>query len=106
MKDNRDILKAFIHSIITLVLLYVLLNANISFMNDILKFIVAIYLLVVFMFHITFIFARCLNLRTLFKGRIGNGVSIFEETYVKLGFAIFLLPLILIVESLIPESYG
>lgn len=30
---------------------------------------------------------------------------LFEETYVKLGFAIFLLPLILIVESLIPESY-
>lgn len=105
MKDNRDILKAFIYSLITLVLLYVLLNANISFMNDILKFIVAIYLLVVFMFHITFIFARCLNLRTLFKGRIGNGASIFEEIYVKLGFAIFLLPLILIVESLIPESY-
>lgn len=105
MKDNRDILKAFIHSLITLVLLYVLLNANISFMNDILKFIVAIYLLVVFMFHITFIFARCLNLRTLFNGRIGNGAIIFEETYVKLGFAIFLLPLILIVESLIPESY-
>lgn len=105
MKDNRDILKAFIRSLITLVLLYVLLNANISFMNDILKFIVAIYLLVVFMFHITFIFARCLNLRTLFKGRIGNGAIIFEETYVKLGFAIFLLPLILIVESLIPESY-
>lgn len=105
MKDSRDILKAFIHSLITLVLLYVLLNANISFMNDILKFIVAIYLLVVFMFHITFIFARCLNLRTLFKGRIGNGAIIFEETYVKLGFAIFLLPLILIVESLIHESY-
>lgn len=80
MKDNRDILKAFIHSLITMVLLYVLLNANISFMNDILKFIVAIYLLVVFMFHITFIFTRCLNLRTLFKGRIGNGASIFEET--------------------------
>ena len=89
MKDNRDILKAFIHNLITLVLLYVLLNANISFMNDILKFIVAIYLLVVFMFHITFIFARCLNLRTLFKGRIGNGAIIFEETYVKLVFAIF-----------------
>lgn len=105
MKDNKDILKAFIHSLITLVLLYVLLNANISFMNDILKFIVAIYLLVVFMFHITFIFTRCLNLRTLFKGRIGNGASIFEETYVKLGFTVFLLPLILIVESLIPESY-
>lgn len=105
MKDNRDILKAFIHSLITLVLLYVLLNANISFMNDILKFIVAIYLLVVFMFHITFIFARCLDLRTLFKGRIGNGASIFEETYVKLGFTVFLLPLVLIVESLIPESY-
>ena len=105
MKDNMDTLKAFIHSLITLVLLYVLLNANISFMNNILKFIVAIYLLVVFMFHITFIFTRCLNLRTLFKGRIGNGASIFEETYVKLGFAIFLLPLILIVESLIPESY-
>lgn len=105
MKDNKDILKAFIHSMITLVLLYVLLNANISFMNDILKFIVAIYLLIVFMFHITFIFARCLNLRTLFKGRIGNGAIIFEETYVKLGFAVFLLPLILIVESLIPESY-
>ena len=105
MKDNRDILKAFIHSLITLVLLYVLLNANISFMNDILKFIVAIYLLVVFMFYITFIFTRCLNLRTLFKGRIGNGASIFEETYVKLGFTVFLLPLVLIVESLIPESY-
>lgn len=105
MKDNRDILKAFIHSLITLVLLYVLLNANISFMNDIVKFVIVIYLLVVFMFHITFIFTRCLNLRTLFKGRIGNGASIFEETYVKLGFAIFLLPLILIVESLIPESY-
>lgn len=105
MKDNRDILKAFIHSLITLVLLYVLLNANISFMNDILKSIVAIYLLVVFMFHITFIFARCLNLRTLFKGRIGNGASIFEETYVKFGFTVFLLPLVLIVESLIPESY-
>lgn len=105
MKDNKDILKTFIHSLITLVLLYVLLNANISFMNDILKFIVAIYLLVVFMFHITFIFTRCLNLRTLFKGRIGNGASIFEETYVKLGFTVFLLPLILIVESLIPESY-
>ena len=105
MKDNRDILKAFIHSLITLVLLYVLLNANISFMNDIVKFVIVIYLLVVFMFHITFIFTRCLNLRTLFKGRIGNGASIFEETYVKLGFAIFLLPLILMVESLIPESY-
>ena len=105
MKDNRDILKAFIHSLITLVLLYVLLNANISFMNDILKFIVAIYLLVVFMFPITFSFTRCLNLRTLFKGRIGNGASIFEETYVKLGFTVFLLPLVLIVESLIPESY-
>lgn len=105
MKDNRDILKAFIHSIITLVLLYVLLNANISFMNDILKFIFTIYLLVVFMFHITFIFTRCLNLRTLFKGRIWNGASIFEETYVKLGFTVFLLPLVLIVESLIPESY-
>lgn len=105
MKDNRDILKAFIHSLITLVLLYVLLNVNISFMNDILKFIVAIYLLVVFMLHITYIFTRCLNLRTLFKGRIGNGASIFEETYIKLGFTVFLLPLILIVESLIPESY-
>lgn len=105
MKDNRDILKSFIHSLITLVLLYVLLNANISFMNDILKFIVAIYLLVVFMFHITFIFTRCLNLRTLFKGRIWNGASIFEETYVKLGFTVFLLHLVLIVESLIPESY-
>lgn len=105
MKDNRDILKAFMHSLITLVLLYVLLKANISFMNDILKFIVAIYLLVVFMFHITFICTRCLNSRTLFKGRIVNGAIIFEETYVKLGFAIFLLPLILIVESLIPESY-
>lgn len=105
MIDNKDILKAFIHSLITLVLLYVFLNANISFMNEILKFIVAIYLLVVFMFHITFIFTRCLNLRTLFKGRIGNVASIFEETYVKLGFTVFLLPLILIVESLIPESY-
>lgn len=105
MKDNMDILKAFINSLITLVLLYVSLNANISFMNDILKFIVAIYLLVVFMFHITFIFTRCLNLRTLFKGRIGNGASIFEETYVKLGFTVFLLPLVLIVDSLIPESY-
>lgn len=105
MKDNKDILKAFIHSMITLVLLCVLLNVNISLINDIVKFVIAIYLLVVFMFHITFIFARCLNLRTLFKGRIGNGAIIFEETYVKLGFAIFLLPLILIVESLIPESY-
>lgn len=105
MKDNRDILKAFIHSLITLVLLCVLLYTNISFMNDIVKFIVEIYLLVVFMFHITFIFTRCLNLRTLFKGRIGNGASIFEETYVKLGFTVFLLPLVLIVESLIPESY-
>lgn len=105
MKDNRDVLKAFIHSLITLVLLYVLLNVNISFMNDILKFIVAIYLLVVFMLHITYIFTRCINLRTLFKVRIGNGASIFEETYVKLGFTVFLLPLILIVESLIPESY-
>ena len=67
MKDNKDILKAFIHSMITLVLLYVLLNTNIiNFINDIVKFIVAIYLLVVFMFHITFIFTRCLNLRTLF----------------------------------------
>lgn len=105
MKDNRDILKAFIHSLITLGLLCVLLYTNISFMNDIVKFIVAIYLLIVFMLHITFIFTRCFNLRTLFKGRIGNGAIIFEETYVKLGFAIFLLPLILIVESLIPESY-
>lgn len=105
MKDNRDILKAFIHSLITLVLLYVLLNANISFMNDILKFIIAIYLLVVFMLHITFICTRCLNLRTLFKGMIWNGAIIFEETYVKLGFIVFLLPLVLIVESLIPESY-
>lgn len=105
MKDNRNILKAFIHSLITLGLLQVLLYTNISFMNDIVKFIVEIYLLVVFMFHNTFIFIRCLNLRTLFKGRIGNGAIIFEETYVKLGFAIFLLPLILIVESLIPESY-
>lgn len=105
MKDDKDILKDFIHSMITLLLLYVLFNANISFINDIVKFIVAIYLLVVFMFHITFIFTRCLNLRTLFKGRIGNGASIFEETYVKLGFTVFLLPLVLIVESLIPESY-
>ena len=105
MKDNKDILKAFIHSMITLLLLYVLFNTNISFINDIVKFIIAIYLLVVFMFHITFIFARCLNLRTLFNGRIGNGASIFEETYVKLGFIVFLLPLVLIVESLIPESY-
>lgn len=105
MKDDKDILKAFIHSMITLLLLYVLFNANISFINDIVKFIVAIYLLVVFMFHITFIFTRCLNLRTLFKGRIGNGASIFEETYVKLWFTVFLLPLVLIVESLIPESY-
>ena len=68
MKDNRDILKAFIYSLITLVLLYVLLNVNISLIKDIVKFVIAIYLLVVFMFHITFIFARCLNLRTLFKG--------------------------------------
>lgn len=105
MKDNKDILKAFIHSMITLVLLCVLLNVNISLINDIVKFVIAIYLLVVFMFHITFIFARCLNLRTLFKGRIGNGAIIFEETYVKLGFIVFLLPLVLIVESLIPESY-
>ena len=59
MKDNKDILKAFIHSMITLVLLYVLLDTNI----------------------------------------------IFEETYVKLGFIVFLLPLVLIVEALIPESY-
>ena len=105
MKDNKDILKAFINSMITLVLLCVLLNVNISLINDIVKFVIAIYLLVVFMFHITFIFARCLNLRTLFKGRIGNGAIIFEETYVKLGFIVFLLPLVLIVESLIPESY-
>lgn len=105
MKDNKDILKAFIHSMITLVLLCVLLNVNISLINDIVKFVIAIYLLVVFMFHITFIFARLLNLRTLFKGRIGNGAIIFEETYVKLGFIVFLLPLVLIVESLIPESY-
>lgn len=89
MKDNSDILKAFIHSMITLLLLYVLFNTNISFINDIVKFIIAIYLLVVFMFHITFIFARCLNLRTLFKGRIENGASIFEETYVKLGLLSF-----------------
>ena len=105
MKDNKDILKAFIYSMITLVLLCVLLNVNISLINDIVKFVIAIYLLVVFMFHITFIFARCLNLRTLFKGRIGNGAIIFEETYVKLVFIVFLLPLVLIVESLIPESY-
>jgi hypothetical protein len=105
MRYNRDILKAFIHSMITLLLLYVLFNTNISFINDIVKFVAAIYLLIVFMLHITFIFTRCLNLRTLFKGRIGNGAIIFEETYVKLGFAIFLLPLILIVESLISESY-
>lgn len=105
MKDNKDILKAFIHSMITLLLLYVLFNTNISFINDIVKFIVAIYLLIVFMLHIIFICTRCLNLRTLFKGRIGNGASIFEETYVKLGFIVFLLPLVLIVESLIPESY-
>lgn len=105
MKDNKDILKAFIHSMITLVLLCVLLNVNISLINDIVKFVIAIYLLVVFMFHITFIFARCLNLRTLFNGRIWNGAIIFEETYVKLGFIVFLLPLVLIVESLIPESY-
>lgn len=105
MKDNRNILKDFIHSLITLGLLCVLLYTNISFMNDIVKFIVEIYLLVVFMLHITFICTRCLNLRTLFKGRIGNGASIFEETYVKLGFIVFLLPLVLIVESLIPESY-
>lgn len=72
MKDNKDILKAFVHSMITLVLLCVLLYTNISFMNDIVKFIIAIYLLIVFMFHITFIFTRCLNPRTLFKGRIGN----------------------------------
>lgn len=82
MKDNRDILKAFIRSMITLLLLYVLFNTNISFINYILKFIVVIYLLIVFMLHITFIFTRCLNLRTLFKGRIGNGASIFEETYI------------------------
>lgn len=105
MKDNEDILKAFIHSMITLVLLCVLLNVNISLMNNVVQFVIAIYLLVVFMLHITFICTRYLNLRTLFKGRIGNGASIFEETYVKLGFTIFLLPLILIVESLIPESY-
>ena len=105
MKDNKDILKAFVHSMITLMLLCVLLYTNINFMNDIVKFVIVIYLLVVFMFHITFIFTRRLNLRTLFKGRIGNGASIFEETYVKLGFTVFLLPLVLIVESLIPESY-
>ena len=105
MKDNKDILKAFVHSMITLMLLCVLLYTNINFMNDIVKFVIVIYLLVVFMFHITFIFTRCLNLRTLFKGRIGNGASIFEETYVKLGFTVFLLPLVLIVGSLIPESY-
>lgn len=105
MKDNKDILKAFVHSMITLMLLCILLCTNINLMSDILKFVIVIYLLVVFMFHITFIFTRCLNLRTLFKGRIGNGAVIFEETYAKLGFAIFLLPLILIVESLIPESY-
>ena len=105
MKDNKDLLKAFIHSMITLMLLCVFLCTNINLMNDIVKFVIVIYLLVVFMFHITFIFTRCLNLRTLFKGRIGNGASIFEETYVKLGFIVFLLPLVLIVESLIPESY-
>ena len=105
MKDNKDILKAFVHSMVTLMLLCVLLYTNINFMHDIVKFVIVIYLLVVFMFHITFIFTRCLNLRTLFKGRIGNGASIFEETYVKLGFTVFLLPLVLIVESLIPESY-
>ena len=105
MKDNKVILKAFIYSMITLVLLCVLLYTNISFMNDIVKFIVAIYLLIVFMLHITFICTRCLNLRTLFNGRIGNGAIIFEETYVKLGLAVFLLPLVLIVELLIPGSY-
>ena len=105
MKDNKVILKAFIDSMITLVLLCVLLYTNISFMNDIVKFIVAIYLLIVFMLHITFICTRCLNLRTLFNGRIGNGAIIFEETYVKLGLAVFLLPLVLIVELLIPGSY-
>ena len=105
MKDNKVILKAFIYSMITLVLLCVLLYTNISFMNDIVKFIVAIYLLIVFMLHIIFICTRCLNLRTLFNGRIGNGAIIFEETYVKLGLAVFLLPLVLIVELLIPGSY-
>lgn len=105
MKDNKDILKAFVHGMITLMLLCVLLCTNINLMNDIVKFVIVIYLLVVFMFHITFIFTRCINLRTLFKGRIGNGASIFEDTYVKLGFTVFLLPLVLIVASLIPESY-
>ena len=72
MKDNKDILKAFVHSMITLMLLCVLLCTNINLMSDILKFVIVIYLLVVFMFHITFIYTRCLNLRTLFKGRIGE----------------------------------
>ena len=58
MKDNKDILKAFIHSMITLLLLYVLFNTNISFINYIVKFIVAIYLLIVFMLHITFYFYK------------------------------------------------
>ena len=44
MKDNQDILKAFIHSMIALVLLCVLLNVNISLMNDVVQFVIAIYL--------------------------------------------------------------
>lgn len=35
MKDNKDILKAFVHSMITLMLLCVLLYTNINFMSDI-----------------------------------------------------------------------
>ena len=89
MKDNKDILKAFISGMITLALLYVLMNADISNMPDIIKYMIIMYLVFVFMVHTTFIFTRVLNLRAIFKGKIGNGSVVFEEVYKKFGIFFF-----------------
>lgn len=102
MDDRRIIFKAFISSMITLIFLYIMLCLDISFIPSIVKSISAVYLLFVFMIHITFLCARILNVRNIFKGIIGKNSALLEDAYIKFGILNFLMPLIIILVLINP----
>ena len=86
----------------TLILLYIMLDLDISFIPSIVKGISAVYLLLVFMMHITFLFVRVINVRNIFKGRIGEKSALLEDAYIKFGILNFLIPLIIILVLINP----
>ena len=94
--NSRSTFKAFISSVITLALLEFVLTENITFIPDIAKFIIVMYLFVVFMTNITFIFVRRLNLLNILKGKMGKTSVLFENLYIEFGLLSFLVSLALI----------